>query len=231
MRSNRPFKLILLISFIFGGCATFEPALHREDLAATRQPTVMKVQEGLEVSVEEFATADKSRQAFDADVAPYGVLALLVRMENKGTETYKVPEQAVKAILGGKPLTALPGKEAANQAATSSYADKALGWSVLTGPFFGLIGLPTILGSTSHTNAVNERIRDHFESVQFRNDLLKPNQSATGFVYFKLPGEIKKLENLTVHVEANAADFSKQLSYDLALPSLELSAPVAASGG
>jgi len=42
---------------------------------------VKATQEGLELSIEEFASKNKSQQAFDADIAPYGILALLLKAE------------------------------------------------------------------------------------------------------------------------------------------------------
>ena len=68
----------LITGILISGCS-FKPALRTTDLVRARQATVTDVQEGLEVSVEEFASTKKSRQAFDADIASYGVLALLLR--------------------------------------------------------------------------------------------------------------------------------------------------------
>ena len=77
------------------GCASFDPALRYSDLTKPREPTVKQTQERLEVSIEEFASKDKSEQAFGADIARRGVLALLLRLENGGTETYRVREAGV----------------------------------------------------------------------------------------------------------------------------------------
>jgi len=64
-------------------------------------------------SVEEFVTPEKSRQAFDADIASYGILALLVRVENGGTESYGVQRNHITAFLGGQHLPQLTGEQAA----------------------------------------------------------------------------------------------------------------------
>ena len=81
-------------------------------------------------------------------------------------------------------------------------------------------------GSASHTAAVNRRIEQHFESLKFNDSLLKPNQSAAGFLYFKLPAGIKKLDNLRVEVRPSEEQTAKQLSYSLSLPPLDLSGAV-----
>ncbi len=120
MRLNRHSKFnVFLMAVVFSGCASFEPGLRYQDLMRPRQPTVREVREGLDVSVEEFASAHKSNQAFDADIAPYGVLPLLVRVENNGTESYRVQQHTITIFLGNEPLGSLSGEQAANQAATS----------------------------------------------------------------------------------------------------------------
>jgi hypothetical protein len=49
--------------------------------------------------------------------------------------------------------------------------------------------------SAGHTRAVNKRIEEYFEAMSFNYSVLKPNQYATGFLYFKLPSGMKKLKN------------------------------------
>lgn len=226
MLLSRVSKLnVFVIGLLFIGCASFEPGLRFQDLARTRQPTVREVRDGMEVSVEEFVSTHKSNQAFDADIAPYGVLPLLVRVENSGTETYRVQEKDITVFLDNQPLGSLSGEEAASQAGTSEYAGKALAWTVATGPFFILLWPATIGGSAAHTHSVNRRIQQHFESLRFNDALLKPNQNAVGFLYFKIPDGVKRLEKLSVQIEPSEEKSAKKLSFKLSLPPLELSAP------
>ena len=217
---------ILAIYLLVSACASFEPGLRYQDLLRPRQPTAKQVQDGLEISIEEFATAAKSQQAFDADVAPYGILPLLLKVDNGGSQTYRLREHEVNVYLGNASLASLTGERAASQSANSEYAGKALGWTVLTGPFAILLWPATIAGSASHTAAVNRRIEQHFESLKFNDSLLKPNQSAAGFLYFKLPAGIKRLEDLRVEVTPSEEQTAKRLSYSLSLPPLALSSAV-----
>jgi hypothetical protein len=149
---------VLLSSLTLFGCASFEPGMRYQDLSRPRQPTAKQILEGLDVSVEEFASANKSRQAFDADIAPNGILALLLKIENNGSQTYKIQENIVSAYLGNQLLGSLGGETAAGQSANSEYAGKALGWTVATGPFAILLWPVTIGASAAHTAAVNRRI-------------------------------------------------------------------------
>ena len=227
MRLNRKSKsAALLTGLIFAGCASFTPRLRYQDLMGERLPTVEQAQEGLTVSVEEFVSPTKSKQAFDADLAPYGVLALLARMENRGSATYRMPSQSIKVSLNNQPLSPLSGEQAATQAATSEYAGKALGWTVAAGPFALLLWPATIAGSAVHTQGVNARIIQHFESLEFTGSLVRPNLTAGGFVYFQLPQNVKTLENIRVEVIANEEQSGKRLPFNLQLPTLELSAAV-----
>lgn len=221
MRAKHRRKIAgLMPGLLLAGCASFEPALRTADLMRARQPSATQVQQGLEISVEEFASAHKSRQAFDADVASSGVLALLVRAENKGTATYKIARGAVTARLDGQSLQPIGATAAADQSATSEYVGKALGWTVATGPFALLLWPVTIAGSAAHTQAVNRRIQQHFESLQLADMLLKPNQAASGFVYFKLPDNLKKIEKLAVEAAPSEEPGGARLSFKLALPEI-----------
>jgi len=223
MNAPRNYKMAaMILAATVAGCASFEPALRTPELMRTRQPSVIEVQRGLEISVEEFVSPHKSRQAFDADIASSGVLALLVRAENKGSATYKISHGTVTARLDDQSLQAIGATAAANQAATSEYAGKALGWTLATGPFAILLWPVTIAGSTAHTQSVNRRIQQHFESLQLADTLLKPNQVATGFVYFRLPDNLKKLEKLALEAAPSEEPGGKPLSFKLALPEITL---------
>lgn len=216
----------LVACLLASGCASFEPGLRFQDLSRPRQPTARQALEGLEISVEEFASANKSRQAFDADVAPNGILPLLLKVENNGTQTYKIQENMISAYLGNQLLGSLGGETAASQSANSEYAGKALGWTVAAGPFAILLWPVTIGASAAHTASVNRRIEQHFESLRYNDALLKPNQTAAGFLYYKLPGGVTKLENLRVEVTPAEEKSGDKLKYSLALPTIDLSAAV-----
>ena len=80
------------------------------------------------------------------------------------------------------------------------------------------------------TRSINRRIEQHFESLSFTDALVKPNQVAAGFAYFKLPDGVEKLENLIVEVEVSKNQGADKITSRLSLPPLELSAPVSTSG-
>lgn len=213
---------------LLGACASFEPGMRYQDLMRPRQPTAKQSLDGLDVSAEEFASERKSKQAFDADVAPNGILALLVKVENNGSHTVKIQENMISAYLADQLLGSLGGDRAANQSANSEYAGKALGWTVAAGPFAILLWPVTIGASAAHTASVNRRIEQHFESLRFNDALLKPNQTAAGFLYYKLPDGAKKLENLRLEVIPSVEGSNDKPKFSLPLPIIDLSAAVSA---
>src|SRR5256885_9843860 len=79
----------LTFSVLICSCARFQPSLDQKVLfGGTRIPSVVQTQEGITVSVEEFASASKSKQAFDSDVISSGVLPLLFRIDSKSDAVF-----------------------------------------------------------------------------------------------------------------------------------------------
>jgi len=213
-------RKLISILLLISGCASFEPGLRLQELHKPRHPTAKAVQEGVEVAVEEFWSRAKSEMMFDADLASEGVLSLLVRVQNTGTERYVAKKSDMKVHLDGQPLVALDPRDAARQAATSEYAGKALGWTIAAGPFAILLWPVTIGASAVHTHGVNRRIESYFEAASYQDALLAPKQSAVGFVYFKRPDNAKNLEPLTVEMELVRDADGRKLSYKFHIPPL-----------
>ncbi len=136
MSPNHFLKFIaFFMSLFLGGCvANFEPRMSSPGSLGSGLPTVSQVKAGLEVSLEEFVSANKSRRAFDADIASKGVLPLLLRVENNGAREYKVDRNEVKAFLDGQALAPIYGYEAAKEGATREYVGKALINTAMLGP-------------------------------------------------------------------------------------------------
>ena len=223
MTSNNRFvsiRLILTASLIMSGCASFEPGLRLQDLQKPRQPTARSVQDGIEVSVEEFLSPAKSEMMFDADLTDYGVAALLVRVENNAAEKYSALRDNVKASINGQTLASLAPKAAADQAATSEYVGKALGWTIAAGPLAILLWPVTIGASAVHTHGVNRKIEAYFEAASFQDALLSPKQNTLGFVYFKLPDGVKRPESLSVEAEVieDGTDEKFDYKFNVAVP-------------
>lgn len=213
-------------SLFLSGCATFEPTLAYQDLINGRPATVKQEQKDLEISVEEFVSSEKSQQVFDADIASYGVLALFLRIENKGTASYMVRDGESKAFLGSQSLALMQGVDAADQSASSDAVGKAAAWTVATGPLALIFWPVSISASGAHTGYVNEEIRHHFDNLQLGNVLVRPARTMGGFLYFKLPNGPKKLEGLTLEVVASEEKTQERLTFRLPLPALELPVPL-----
>ncbi len=220
-----------LMSLVVGGCtASFDPSLHSPELGMGGLPTVKDVREGLEVSLEEYVSANKSRRAFDADIASYGVLPLLLRVENNGAQEYRVDRSEIKAFIGDQALRPIYGYEAAKQGASREYVGKALINMAMWGPLGMFFGLPTIVGSAAHTREVNKEIEQHFADMEFSGAMLQPGESASGFVYYRLPSRSKELKNLTVEMTVESNGYEERristMAYHFAFPTLGISGPL-----
>ena len=183
----------------------------------------------MEISAEEFASIEKSRRAFDTDLAAGGILPLLLRIENRGEPAYWVSQSSIKAYLNGRELTALRGIDVARNVASRDSTARAAAWTLATGPFALLLWPVTISVSALHTNDVNHRIDNHFQNFDLGNVLAKPNQTVGGFLFFALPYGAKTIENLTVAVLLKPQNGSETVTLKLVFPSFELPEPVSST--
>ena len=91
-------------------------------------------------------------------------------------------------------------------------------------------GLPTIVGSAAHTREVNKEIEQHFENMEFTSAMVQPGQTASEFVYYRLPNKLEQLEDLTVELKVEANGYEehngKRIAYKFAFPTLGISGPV-----
>lgn len=220
----------IVMSVMLGGCvAQFEPRMSSSGSLGSGLPTVKQVQAGLEVSIEEFASANKSRRAFDADIASHGVLPLLLRVENRGAREYWVERNEVRAFLGGQALPPIYGYEAAKEAATRDYLGRALVNTAMLGPL-AMYFWPVTMGlSAQHTRNINQDIEQHFENMEFTGAMVRPGGTASRFIYYRLPKNSEQLEDLTVELKVEANGYEehngKQLAYKFAFPTLGISGP------
>lgn len=228
--------IVLAVVSSLLGCARFQPVLDQKTLfSGVRIPSVVQTQNGVTVGIEEFASADKSKHAFDSDVVSSGVLPLLFRIDSKSEAAFKMPVESIRAYLDKQPLAVLNGETAAKQATTRDYVGKALGWTILAGPFAIIAWPGTIVGSAMHTNNVNTRIVRHFETLQYQGAMVRPSQPVSGFIYFEIPpdgnilrriAESKTLQNLTVEIVAAPELEGQSLRFHMPFPSISLSASI-----
>lgn len=210
--------------------ATFDPQLLAAPVSnwtKEHQAVLSQIKDGLEIVIDEYASPEKSRQAFDAEIARNGILPLLVNVKNSGTQHFKLRQDRVQAFLNGEPLRSLYGYEAAQQGASRDYMWRALASAILTGPLAMYFSPAFMALSASHTNSINKRIERHFESLELTDTLLKPNESMAGFVYFKIPDGSARLENLVVEVTVETEDpedtIEASQTHRLTIPTIELS--------
>lgn len=203
-----------------------------------RMPTVRISEGGLEILVEEFVSKDKSRELFDAELADYGVLALLVTAVNNSSQHYTIERDTIRAFLSGEPLLRLSAKEAAEQSTGLVYERRGLGqdiayWIMVLNPA-GLAIAPfymvdCVFERKCSWNQAREQRRYaieydrehiplHFAKLELRQAVLPPGERTQGFVYFKLSGQSAELlDKITLQMTARDQDSGKQTEYKFSL--------------
>ena len=116
MKQNRMLQgLALCMTLFSAGCATYTPKI--VGIPETTGPGVMtKAQENLTLSVEAYATEEKSKRVFDTDLADKGVIPLLVTVQNVGQEPYQVHSTDFVLRDGDTVMQMLSPEEASRKA-------------------------------------------------------------------------------------------------------------------
>lgn len=201
----------LLISIIFTGCASYAPSLVRLNPSG---PNVKKETKGdLNIYLEEYATREKSERAFDTDLAPQGVLPLMILVENNGQQPYEVKSMDI-VVRGATALKGLSPEETASRAERSAGA-RALGWSLIV----PIISIPVaVAASAIHTTKVNEQIVRDFVAKSFPSGVIMPNKDLSEFLFFELEEGRKDLNDLILELTAKNFGTGESVKISAPLP-------------
>jgi hypothetical protein len=167
------------IAFALTGCATYTPSMAKLDASgagANRQST-----KGITVFVDEHISKSKSEKAFDTDLRDDGVVALLVTVQNRGTQPFEMKTMDVVLRDGAGTLKLLSADDAAERAKKSATA-RAIGWSLIV----PIIGIPfAATASVMHTNKVNRQMREDFTAKFLSSATVEPGKDNTGYLFFE----------------------------------------------
>ncbi|HEY6201232.1 MAG TPA: hypothetical protein VI231_21695 [Candidatus Binatia bacterium] len=192
------FSLAVLIPLALAACASFKPEWKYQDLINAHRPQATDAHNGLEISVEN-TSAEKAQKIFDSNLRSNGVLPVFVKASNKSATVYRIAANSATATAGAGSLSVLRGVDAAVIAGDRDVAGKAALWTLAGGPLFWATGL-TVSGF--HSSKINNDIEHHFENLEFGDSTLQPDQVIGGFIYFKVPENVKELQNLTIEIPA-----------------------------
>jgi len=202
--------------------STFEPRVSAGSLEQPRLPTAKEVRGGVGIAIEEYFSSHKSRRAFDADLGAQGVLPFLVHLDNKSPLDYRIERAEIRGTLNGLPLANLYGIEAAETGAIRSPVWNALVNTAAIGPFAIYFWPASMAGSASQTQKINRQIEQHFERVELTDRIVKTNETATGFVFFRMPAGVSSLDTtileMTLDAEPVEGHPTRQLAYRFIIP-------------
>jgi hypothetical protein len=146
----------------------------------------------------------------------------LVHVENKSGQDYRIERKAIHAQLNGQPLKNLYGLEAAETGALRNPAWNALVNTAAIGPMAIFFGIGAIAGSASQTQRINRQIEQHFERMELSERIVKPTETASGFVYFKAQPGTTNLDSLVLEMSLSAEPVeghpARQLVYRFTMP-------------
>jgi hypothetical protein len=201
-----------LVMLVFMGCASYSPSLVR--LNRTGPDVSKKCQGDLVVYVDEYAEEEKSKRAFDTNLADNGVLAVLLLVENSGTQSYEVKASDMTICEGTSCLKPL-SPEAAAAKAKRNATGRAIGWSLIV----PIISIPiAAVASASHTRDVNRHMAQDFSAKGFSDGALLPKKERSGFLFFQLDRARKDLRGLCLEASARNVNTGEIRTITLPLP-------------
>jgi hypothetical protein len=200
-----------LIPIALAGCATKElPTYEMQTTNASQS----KEKEELSVSIEPITTSDESKTYFGTDLLKEDILAIFVETENKSTNGSRliVPEDF---SLGPR----RSGEELIEEV---DKIDGAGGEVALAGAAtFAVIpiaGLPVMMAGFKMLSDASV-VRHNFVDKALRTQTLSPGEKTEGFVYFQLPAEEPRSNDLVLDVVVSQMneDAITQFEFDIDL--------------
>jgi len=184
---RRAFTVCMILAFLSASCASYTPQ-------SVAKPTVGAAaysgeEQGLFVGVTPYVEGEKTKKIFDADLKQARVLALQVVVGNNGPRLLAVRKSDfILRLPDGKEHVPVP---AANVVTRMESIGGVVGATIA----FGLIGL--LVASSAKSQADSNR-RTDFQSKEFQDATLPPQESAHGFLYFIIPDDVRELKDTTM---------------------------------
>jgi len=205
-----------LFALALVSCETaYRPTLRRLDPVGSNSTKVSS--ENLVAYVEEYATPNKSERAFDADLAEAGILPVLLLLENRGKSPYQITEIELRDEKGHA-LKRLAADEAASQVRRGGIRE-AVGWSLVV----PIVTIPLAAGlSAAHTADVNSEISRDIKRKTFEQENLNENTQRSGFVFYQLESDRRKLTGLRLVIQALNLETNHLISISSPLPHVQI---------
>jgi hypothetical protein len=208
--------LLMLMALSFAGCASYSPSLVRLD---TTGPGLSKKAQGeLTVYIDEYATEEKCKRAFDTNLVNDGVLAILLLVENNGAEPCDVKAADISVCDDVACLKPLAPEEAAGKAKKSAVG-RAIGWSMIV----PIISIPiAAAASASHTSSVNKQMAQDFAAKSFQDVVVMPYKESSGFLFFHLDEKREDLQGLHLRMTFKKSTSGEPIEIIAPLPGAKL---------
>ena len=204
-------KRLLLLALLTSACASYTP--QPATLLRIQSAAVSAEQEDLAVGVSPHLDAERNQSVFQADLKRAGVLPLQIVIRNNGQQTLEVRKNDfILRLADGRELSPTPPDLIASRLEGGA---GVVGWTIA----FGLAGY--IAASTQQGEADNARRAD-LRKKELQDWILGPKESAQGFLFFLLPGDINGTLQATLSAKAVTRTAGNEIR--LSLPLNELGA-------
>jgi hypothetical protein len=202
-------RRLFLVATLVSSCAAYIPQpatlLRIQSAAATGE------KDGVAVGASPHLNSERNQEVFQADLRSAGVLPLQIVIRNNGTQTVELRrENFALQILDAQALPPAPGDLVA---ARLESGVGVVGWTLA----FGLAGY--LASSTQQGEADNARKAD-LRRKELQSGLLPPGQSASGFLYFLIPPDVKELSAATLVAKIPVQGSDRDIGIDLPLKDL-----------
>lgn len=212
MRARKSIALLLFVSMFLSGCASYTPTLVKLDATG---PNVVKQAKGdLLFLMEEYATDEKCKKAFDANLIEDGVLPLLITLQNNGQHLYEVKAMDIILRQGTDFKKAMTAEEAASKAKKNAVT-RALGWSMIV-PIISIPIAATV--SALHTSKVNKQMATDFAAKSFTGGIIMPYKELSGFLFFQVEDKRNNLSDLSLEISARNTTTGESVTIASPLP-------------
>jgi hypothetical protein len=181
---------LVMMTFVLNACATMKiPDYPKSSVSALRNAMTNN---GLSIAVQPVTKKDDLEKYFGRDLYALKIVPLYIVAENTSSTS---------SFLLSKDKVSLQNKNTQGGLKEGARTDKSTSGeaSLLAGAL--LVSFPLeLIGSKLISDA--EVVRHNMAAKEMQTHTVSPGKSVDGFIYFKLPDEVKTLENWYILIEA-----------------------------
>jgi hypothetical protein len=182
----------LSLALIAISCASYTP--QPATLLRIQSATIFAQQRGFAVGVSPYLDPSRNRDIFQADLKQTGILPLQVVVRNSSEQIISVRKNDfLLRLADGNEFSPTSPDIIASRLESSA---GVIGWTLA----FGLVGF---LGSSTQQGEADNARRADLRNKELQDCTLSPQESAQGFLFFLVPGNVTEIQQATLSAKAS----------------------------